>query len=108
MKVILDECLPRRLIRDIPDHDVTTVPRHGLAGVSNGELLTQIERDFDVFVTLDANLEYQQNLQSRQLGIIIQHAVSSRYESLCSLVEDLNAAIDSLKPGDVVRVGSST
>ena len=61
MKVILDECLPKRLILHLPDYDVTTVPLAGLAGDTNGKLLAAIENDFDVFLTIDSNLSSQQN-----------------------------------------------
>lgn len=58
MRVILDECLPRRRLRDLSDHIATTVPRQGWAGITNGELLERIEPDFDVFLTMDSNIVY--------------------------------------------------
>ena len=56
MRVILDECLPKRLARELPGHDVTTAPAAGWADVVNGELLRRISGDYDAFVTIDGNL----------------------------------------------------
>jgi len=56
MKIILDECLPRRLLRDLPDHTVTTVPRQGWAGTTNGALFDRITPEFDIFITMDSNI----------------------------------------------------
>ncbi len=56
MSILLDECLPRRLKREIGDHEVVTVPEMRWAGIKNGDLLRRAEREFDVFVTVDQNL----------------------------------------------------
>lgn len=61
MRVILDECLPRRLGRELIGHNVTTVPQAGWAGSTNGKLLARIAGNFDAFVTVDKNLPSQQN-----------------------------------------------
>jgi len=60
MRVILDECLPKRLLHHISGYDVTTVPMAGFAGYKNGKLLAVVEDQFDVFITMDANLQWQQ------------------------------------------------
>jgi predicted nuclease of predicted toxin-antitoxin system len=70
MKVILDENLPKPLKDIFPNHAVTAVQAEGLAGTVNGALLLRIEGDFDVFVTADKNLRYQQNLKGRTLAIL--------------------------------------
>jgi predicted nuclease of predicted toxin-antitoxin system len=82
MKVLLDECLPRRLRRTLPGHDVMTVPEAGWAGTKNGALLRLAETTFDVFVTADQNVEYQQNLRSTILGIIVLIAPNNRFLTL--------------------------
>lgn len=61
MKVLLDECVPRRLVADINGHFVSTVPQAGWAGIKNGRLLRSAETEFDVLVTVDQNLRYQKN-----------------------------------------------
>lgn len=63
MRVLLDECVPRALRQDLPGHDVKTVGEAGWAGVKNGALLRLAETAFDVLLTVDRNLEYQQNGQ---------------------------------------------
>ena len=70
MKVLLDECVDRRLAKDIVDHKVKTVPQMGWATIKNGELLALAERQFDVFVTVDRNLSFQQNLPRYHIAVI--------------------------------------
>ena len=70
MRLILDENLPRPLLHMFPGHEVTTVQELGLSGTKNGQLLAAIEGRFDVFLTADKNLRYQQNLMGRTLAII--------------------------------------
>lgn len=70
MKVLLDECLPRGLVHDLAgDHEVVTVPDAGWAGKSNGELLRLAADQFDVFVSADQKLPFQQNLSDAQIGV---------------------------------------
>jgi hypothetical protein len=60
VRVILDECLPRRLGLELSGHVVLTVPQAGLAGMANGELLARIQGSYDAFITIDQNLAVQQ------------------------------------------------
>jgi hypothetical protein len=62
VKVLLDECVDRRLARDIEGHEVRTVPEAGWAGLKNGELLKRAQGQFDIFVTVDRNLPFQRDL----------------------------------------------
>ena len=64
MRVLLDECLPRRLKRELVGHDVRTAPEMGWASKTNGELLALASAEFDVFLTSDRNLSRQQNLSA--------------------------------------------
>jgi hypothetical protein len=107
VRVLLDECLPRRLGAKLVGHDVLTVPQAGWAGVSNGGLLDRIEGAFDVFITIDRNLPSQQRLAGRSFGVVAIRGVSNRFEDLAPLVPDMLAALESLKPGDVVYVPAS-
>ena len=105
MKVLLDECIDWRFARDITDHDVSTVRQMGWAGVKNGELLALATGQFDIFVTLDSNLPYQQRLDRIEIAIIILRPKSSRLSDVrlltptCSLYfrrccpEPLNSSI---------------
>ena len=71
MRILLDECLPKRLKRDLAGHDARTVPEMGWASKRNGELLTLAQADFDVFLTVDRNLSFQQDLGRLKLGVVV-------------------------------------
>jgi len=70
MKVLLDECVPRKLKREIANHEVVTVTEQGWSGNKNGELLNLAATEFDIFLTVDQNLSFQQNLRNFNIGII--------------------------------------
>ena len=92
MRVLLDEQLPRHLAREIGGHDVSMVQR-GWAGLKNGELLrVAADAGFEVFVTADRNLQFQQNLSQSRLGIILLVASSNALEDLLPLMPSLLAA----------------
>ena len=106
MRVILDECLPRRLLRDFSDHVVTTVPRQGWAGVTNGALLERVQTDeFDVFITMDSNIVHQQNLDGLKTCLVVLHAVNSRYETLQPLLPQIQDAIFKAQLGSIFHIG---
>ncbi len=103
MRILLDECVPRRVAQDLP-FDVDTVPGIGHAGLKNGDLLRTASRSFDVFITLDQNLQYQQNLADFAIAILVVCAPSNRYEDVRSLVPDILSALETIGPGEVVIV----
>ena len=106
MHVLLDECLPRRLSRVLSGHDVRTVPEAGWAGKGNGELLQLASPSFEVFVTMDQNLQYQQNLQDASIAIIVLECPTNRFDDLLPLVSRLLDALQGeLTPGQVLRIG---
>jgi len=71
VRVLLDEQLPRQLARELTGHDVRTVQQQGWAGLRNGELLRRAAEDgFEVFVTADQNIAFQQNLTGSPLRVI--------------------------------------
>ena len=82
MRVLLDECLPRRLKRELVGHDARTVPEMGWASKRNGELLALAVGQFDVFLTADRNLSYQQDVSSFDIAIVVLVARSNRFEDL--------------------------
>jgi predicted nuclease of predicted toxin-antitoxin system len=106
VRILLDECVDWRLARAIADHDVTTAQQMGWASIKNGELLALASERFDVFVTADRNLTYQQNVRALPIAIIVLHAKTSRLADLLPLVPSLLAAIGSAKPGVVATVSS--
>ena len=105
MKLLLDECIDRRLARELPGHFVRTVPQMGWATIMNGRLLRLAEKEFDVFVTVDRNLSLQQNLPKFDLAVAVLRARSNRLEDLKPLAAPLLAALPKMKPGKVVVIG---
>lgn len=93
----MDECLPEDLVGWLPEWDLTMVQQMGWAGVKNGELLRRAEREFDLFLTADTNLRYQQNLKGRRLAILV--LPSNRLKVLRKLTADIEAAIAQIIPG---------
>lgn len=82
MRVLLDESLPHDLAVELTGHDVQTVAGVGWAGLANGELLRRARDQFDIFVTMDQNLQYQQNLKAIGMPVVLIHARSSRMVDL--------------------------
>lgn len=105
MRVILDECVDWRLTRDLGSHDVKTARQMGWAAIRNGELLNLASREFDVFVTVDRNLSFQQNVGSFSIAVFVLHARTNRLADLRPLVPELLAAIGSAQVGTVNHIG---
>ncbi len=105
MRVLLDEQLPRHLAGEIGGHNVSTVQQRGWAGFKNGELLrVAADAGFEVLVTADRNLQFQQNLSQSRLGIILLIAPSNALEDILPLVPNLLATIPKARPGQLLRV----
>ncbi len=105
MRILLDEQLPRQLAPHLIGHDARTVQQESWAGLKNGVLLTSAEAaGFDVFLTGDQNLEFQQNISKRRLGVVVLCAASNALEDLVPLMPRALAAIETIPPGRVVRV----
>ena len=105
MKVLLDECLPKKLKREIADgHVIVTVPEQGWASKKNGELLRLAATEFDVFITIDNNLSAQQNLTKVDLAVIVLSAPNNRLETLKPLVPRIKEAIASIQIGEIVYI----
>jgi hypothetical protein len=99
VKVLLDECVDRRLARDIVGHDVRTARQMSWTAVSDRELLELASGEFDVFVTVDRNLSFQQNLAPLPILVFVLHAKTNRLSDLRPLVPRLLAAIETAPRG---------
>ena len=106
-RVLLDENLPRLLKRELSGFEVRTVAEVGWAGIKNGALLRLAETEFDLFVTADKNLSYQQPLASFQLGIVVLRARTTKLEDLLPMVPATLEALASVKAGQVRYVGQT-
>jgi predicted nuclease of predicted toxin-antitoxin system len=105
MKLLLDECLPRKLKNHLPGHECHTVPEAGWAGKKNGELLLLAENSgFEIFLTLDRGMEYEQNLKGREIAIVLVVARSSQLADLLPQMPAVLDALSSVQPGQLVHV----
>ena len=106
MKVLLDECVDSRLAGHIRGHTVATAAARGWAGITNGELLRLAQAEFDVFVTVDRNLSFQQHLPKFSIAVVLISSKSNRIDDLIALVPALLASIEAAPKGVVTRVGA--
>jgi predicted nuclease of predicted toxin-antitoxin system len=105
MRVFLDECIDWRLARDISGHEVKTARQMGWASIRNGELLALASTQFDVFVTVDRNLSFQQNLAVYGIAVIVLRAPTNRLADIRRLVPELLLAVEAARPGLPTFVG---
>jgi hypothetical protein len=106
VKVLLDECVDWRFSRDIVGHEVKTARQMGWSTIKNGELLALAAREFDVFVTVDRNLSFQQNLPAFAIAVVVLRATSNRLADLKPLVPELLKRIPAARKGAVEYVGA--
>lgn len=104
MRILLDECMPRKLKRDLPGHDVLTVPEAGWAGITNGELLRLAAQAFDAFITVDRGLPHQQNLKGIELVVITLVAASNRLAALRPFMPNVLDHLEVTRPGDLIQI----
>jgi predicted nuclease of predicted toxin-antitoxin system len=105
MRVLLDECVPKRLRTELADHTVTTVVEAGWSGIKNGQLLSLSATKFDCLLTVDRNLQFQQNASALPIAVIVVHALDNRYASLVELMPRVREALASIAPKQLVTVG---
>jgi hypothetical protein len=106
LRILLDECVDRGLAEAITGHEVKTVPEAGWASLKNGELLSRAQAEFDVFVTTDRNLMFQQNLPKFDIAVLVLSARSNRLRDLLPLVPKITETIPSATPGRPVILQS--
>lgn len=105
MRLLLDECMPRRLRRELPGHDVATVQDMAWAGLTNGELLrAAADAGFAALLTVDRGIEFQQSLRGLGLSVLAIQAQSNDINDLRPLMPRVEAALRELRPGIVVRI----
>jgi predicted nuclease of predicted toxin-antitoxin system len=106
MKLLIDECLPRSLKRYFGNHECGTVQEMGWSGQKNGALLALAEDKFHVLVTMDQGIQYQQQLATRKIAVLVFSARSNQLEDLAPLIPAALEALGTVLPGRVVRVGA--
>ena len=103
-RVLIDECLDRRLARFLPGHAVETVYSLRWSGISDSTLLTRLEGRFDVLLTADHALPHQQNLQRSSFSVIVLKPTRNRLPEVLMLLPRLLLVLDNLRPGEVVEI----
>lgn len=106
MKILLDECIDRKLAREFSGYEVKTVPQMGWAGIKNGQLLTLAEAEFDVFITVDRNLSFQQNLPEFDIAVIVLQSQSNRLADLKPLAPQVLAILATAAKGKATVVST--
>lgn len=104
MKILLDECLDRRFARDFPEFEIKTVPQMGWAGVKNGDLMKLAEANFDVFITVDRNLSFQQNLPQFDIAVVVIRCKSNRWLDLQPFAPKIIEILPNLEKGKAVFI----
>jgi len=108
MRILLDECAPRPLKRELADYEIRTVVEMGWSGKKNGELLRLMNREnFTILLTTDQNLRYQQNLEQAGVAVVVLVARSNRLLDLVPLIPDVRSVLSKIAPGEVIEVGGS-
>lgn len=103
-RVLFDEDVPRQLRRDLLEFQIRTVQEQGWSSVQNGELLRIASHEYDVLVTGDKNLQYQQDVASFDIGVVVLGVRDTRLPNLRSMIAELRSAISHVAPGEVIVV----
>jgi predicted nuclease of predicted toxin-antitoxin system len=104
MKLLLDECVPKRLRNDFPGHEVSTIEEVGLKGLKNGELLRAAAEQFDALITVDRRMPTQQNLAQFNLALIVPIARPCRYQQLKLLAPKALEHLIFPQPGSIIVI----
>lgn len=107
MRILIDECLDWRLCRALTTHHCVSVKQRGWEGLTNGTLLQKAQDEFDVFLTGDTNLTFQQNLTQFRVAVLVLAARSTRLVDTTKLMPQVEKVLTTIQPGQVVRVGPS-
>jgi uncharacterized protein DUF5615 len=104
VKLLLDECVTRFVKRDFAGNEVHTVEEAGFKGLENGDLLRAASGTYNVLITVDQNLPYQQNVAGLNIAILVLAAKRNSYARLKPLLPRALSALESIKQGDVIRI----
>ena len=98
MKILLDECVTKRLKKYLEEFEVFTVRELELSGIKNGKLMIYcVENKFDILLTIDKNLMYQQNLDKYPLTIVVLNCFTSKIEELVTFLPSFKLQVDALQ-----------
>lgn len=103
-RVLFDGNLPRQLRRDLPEFAIRTIHEEGWGAYQNGRLLRRAETAFDVLLTADRRMEYQQNFATFSIGVVVIVTPRLRLQVLQSVLDQLRTALANVKPGELIRI----
>jgi predicted nuclease of predicted toxin-antitoxin system len=107
MKILLDECITKRLKTKLTEYQVTTVFEMGWRGLKNGNLMTKaVENNFDIFLTIDKNIEFQQNLNNYQIAVVVLNTPNSKIEFLEQLMPKFKQDIKTFERGKIYKINN--
>ena len=106
MRVLLDECVPKQLRPELSPNVVRTVAEMGWSGIKNGQLLQKAGLEFDCFLTVDRNLQFQQRVDALPLAVLVIHARDNRVETLRALMPTVREALATIGARELKVVGS--
>ncbi len=104
MRIFFDHCVDRRLRRLLREYVVLTAYEMRWHEKKNGELLSLVEGEFDLFLTIDQNIKHQQNLSSRSLRFIVLVGSDNQYETLAPLIPKIKETLLTIAPGELVEL----
>ena len=108
MRILIDECLDWRLCRSFTGHECSSVRKVGWNGLQNGDLLTKAQLDFDVFVTGDRNLTFQQDLTKFDIAVVVLQTKSIQLQPLLRLVPKVLNVLQTVVPGQIVYISAGS
>ena len=106
MHILIDECLPKKLKQELHGHTVFTVQEKGWSGIENGDLLRIAEKEFDVWLTADRGIEYQQNLNRFDIAVIVLIAYRNRLDALLPLMSQVQEVLRIIQPHQIIYIDS--
>jgi len=105
MTIIVDECLPKRITKIFKEGNAWTVPQIGLSGYKDTELLKELDhKKIDIFLTIDGNIEYQQQFKNRNFGTIIIRSVSNRFSDLKHFEKEIQDVTKKISAGEIIHI----
>jgi hypothetical protein len=104
MRLLLDECVPRRLKFGFAGHEILTIDEAEFKGLKNGSLISSASGTFEVLITVDKNIQHQQNKEKLSIAILILSAKSNRYQSLLPLIPKALKILENIKIGEIITI----
>ncbi len=102
MKILIDECVPRPIIKFLVGHIAKTAQEVGWGVYNNGQLLRLAENEYDLFITADQNIRYQQNLTDRKIAILVLS--TNHWETIRLNSDNILAAVEAIAPAGFVEL----